>query len=100
MTSKGWEQDMWSHLIKLVSFSKGALIVGVAASAAMVSNAEFSNSPSHNELPSATPSAIVAVATPKVEVGSPTKPTEKPATEKPATEPKAKDAVAPVASGE
>ena len=90
---------MWSHLIKLVSFSKGALIVGVAASAAMVSNAEFSNAPSHNELPSATPSAIVA-ATPKTEVGSPTKPVEKPATEKPATEPKAKDAVAPVASGE
>jgi len=53
---------MWSHLIKLVSLSKGALIVGVAASAAMVSNAEFSTAPSHNELPSATPSAIVSTA--------------------------------------
>ena len=45
MTSKGWEQDMWSHLIKLVSFSKGALIVGVAASAAMVSNARVAGEP-------------------------------------------------------
>ncbi|HEY8759115.1 MAG TPA: hypothetical protein VIN74_11520 [Candidatus Limnocylindria bacterium] len=49
---------MWSHLIKLVSLSKGALIVGVAASAAMVSNAEFSNAPSHNDLPS--PSAVLS----------------------------------------
>jgi hypothetical protein len=63
---------MWSHLIKLVSLSKGALVVGVAASAAMVSNAEFSNTPSHHEPPSATPSALVAPATPK--------PTERPST--------------------
>jgi hypothetical protein len=67
---------MWAHLIKLASLSKGALVVGVAASAAMVSNAEFSNAPSHQELPSASPSALVAPAT--------TKPTDKP-TEKPST---------------
>jgi hypothetical protein len=54
---------MWSQLIRVVGMSKGALVVGVAASAAMVSNAEFSNAPSHNELPSATPSALVS-ATP------------------------------------
>jgi hypothetical protein len=62
---------MWAHLIKLASLSKGALVVGVAASAAMVSNAEFSNAPSHQEQPSASPSALVAPASPK--------PTEKPA---------------------
>ena len=51
---------MWGHLIKLLSLGKGALIVGVAASAAMVSNAEISNAPSHqNNEPS--PSAIVSV---------------------------------------
>jgi hypothetical protein len=50
---------MWSHLIKIVSLSKGALVVGVAASAAMVSTAEFSNAPSHVDVPSAS----VAVAT-------------------------------------
>lgn len=83
--SKGWGKDMWSHLIKLVSLSKGALVVGVAASAAMVSNAEFSNAPSHNELPSATPAAIVSVTPttksvtePSVESSS--KPSEKPQT--------------------
>ena len=76
---------MWSHLIKLVSLSKGALVVGIAASAAMVSNAEFTNTPSHTELPSATPTAIVSVA-----------PTTKPVTEpvvesssKPSEQPKA-----------
>src|SRR5258708_927400 len=53
---------MWSQLLKIASMSKGALVVGVAASAAMVSNAEFSNAPSHNELPSATP---VESVTPK-----------------------------------
>jgi hypothetical protein len=86
---------MWSHLIKLVSLSKGALIVGVAASAAMVSNAEFSNTPSHTE-PSATPSAIVSPA-------PTTKPADEPSTkpsEKPATEPKAKDSGAPSTSAE
>ena len=51
---------MWSHLIKLASLSKGALVVGVAASAALVSTAEFSNAPSHDELPSPTPQAIVS----------------------------------------
>jgi hypothetical protein len=72
---------MWSHLIKLVSLGKGALIVGVAASAAMVSNAEFSNAPSHNEQPSATPSAIVSAApTTKPAVESSAKPSEKPTT--------------------
>ena len=67
---------MWAHLIKLATLSKGALVVGVAASAAMVSNAEFSNAPSHQEQPSTSPSALVAPASPK--------PTEKPA-EKPST---------------
>ncbi len=57
---------MWGHLIKLLSLGKGALVVGVAASAAMVSTAEISNTPSHNEQPSATP--IVSV------VPSPTTP--------------------------
>jgi hypothetical protein len=63
-------------LIKLVSLSKGALLVGVAASAAVVSNAEFSNAPSH---PSATASASASAASPNISVTSPT-PTEKPAT--------------------
>ena len=70
-------QDMWSHLIKLVSLSKSAVVVGVAASAALVSNAELSTAPSHVEQPSATPaiatkaelhpasSAPFAVAAPK-----------------------------------
>jgi hypothetical protein len=76
---------MWSHLIKLISLSKGALVVGVAASAAMVSNAEFSNAPSHHEMPSATPSALVAPATPK--------PTDKPSTANttPAASPKTEE---------
>jgi hypothetical protein len=81
-----------------VSLSKGALIVGVAASAAMVSNAEFSSAPSHNE-PS--PSAIVSATpttTPPVE--SSTKPTDKPVTDKPATEPKAKHSDVPSTSAE
>jgi hypothetical protein len=63
---------MWGHLIKLVSVGKGALVIGVAASAAMVSSAEVSNGPSHQELPSATPSALVTSAAPK--------PSEKPST--------------------
>jgi len=42
---------MWGHLIKLLSLGKGALVIGVAASAAMVSTAEISNAPSHNEQP-------------------------------------------------
>jgi hypothetical protein len=80
---------MWSHLIKLVSLSKGALIVGVAASAAMVSNAEFSTAPSHNELPSATPSAIVSTAPTTASVVEPSvKPTERPAKTDPKPEPK------------
>src|SRR5438093_1516298 len=45
---------MWGHLIKLLSLGKGALVVGVAASAAMVSTAEISNTPSHNEQPTPT----------------------------------------------
>ena len=56
-TSKGWGSEMWSYLFKLVSLGKGALVVGVAASAAMVSNAELSNAPSHHELPTAIVSA-------------------------------------------
>lgn len=54
---------MWSHLIKIVSLGKGALVIGVAASAAMVSSAEFSTVPSHQELPSATPITSAAPAT-------------------------------------
>ena len=95
MTSKGWGKDMWSHLIKLVSLSKGALVVGVAASAAMVSNAEFSNAPSHNELPSATPSALVSTAPTTAAVVEPVKPTEQPAKTEPKSEPKTQDSAAP-----
>ena len=84
--SKGWGKDMWSHLIKLVSLSKGALVVGIAASAAMVSNVEFSNTPSHNDLPSGTPTAIVSVA-----------PTTTPVTE-PVVEPSAKPSQQPKAA--
>ena len=55
---------MWVQLIKVATLSTGALIaliVGVAASAAMVSNAaELSNTPTQYELPSATPSAVVS----------------------------------------
>ena len=47
---------MWSQLLKIASLSKGALVVGVATGATLVSNAEFSNTPSH-EVPSATPAA-------------------------------------------
>ena len=53
---------MWSQLIKLASMSKGALVVGVAASAALVSNAEFSNTPSQHEQPSATQPAVTRPA--------------------------------------
>jgi len=94
MTSKGWDKDMWSHLIKLVSLSKGALIVGVAASAAMVSNAEFSNAPSHNDVASATPSAIVSTAPTTAPVIEPVKPTEQPAKPEPKAEPKTQDSAA------
>jgi hypothetical protein len=97
--SKGWDKDMWSHLIKLVSLSKGALIVGVAASAAMVSNAEFSNTPSHHELPSATRSAIVSTAPTTAPVVEPVKPTEQPAKPEPKveskSEPKTQDSATP-----
>lgn len=54
---------MWAELIKVASLSKGALVVGVAASAVMVSNAEFSNAPSHHEPPSAAPVVAVTPAT-------------------------------------
>ena len=73
---------MWGQLIKVASLSKSALVVGVAASAAMVSNAEFSNTPSHNEVPSATPIVSTAPsATPKRE----TTVTDPKATDKPTT---------------
>jgi hypothetical protein len=63
---------MWSQVIKLVSVSKGALVVGVAASAAMVSSAEFSTTPSRNEVPDATPvSAVAPVARPVATPESP-----------------------------
>src|SRR5207245_5746736 len=76
---------MWGHLIKLLSLGKGALVIGVAASAAMVSNAEISNTPSHhNEEPTPIVSVSAPPATPKTE--SSTKPTEKPkSTEQPKT---------------
>ena len=68
---------MWGHLIKLLSLGKGALVVGVAASAAMVSTAEISNAPSHHDEPSATPIALVS-APPTAKVEASTKPTDKP----------------------
>lgn len=43
--------------------SKGALVVGVAASAATVSGGVFSNTPSQHEVPSATPMVSTAPAT-------------------------------------
>ena len=86
---------MWSHLIKLVSLSKGALIVGVAASAAMVSNAEFSTPPSQHELPSTTPSAIVSTAPSTAPVTEPMKPTENPSKPEPKTEPKPQESATP-----
>jgi hypothetical protein len=53
----------------------------------MVSNAEFSNAPSHDEQPSATPSALVSAApTTKAAVESSTKPSEKPTTTTTTTE--------------
>ena len=78
---------MWSHLIKLVSLSKGALVVGVAASAAMVSNAEFSNAPLHQEQPSATASASATVTAKTITSVTAPKGTEKPATQNPTTTP-------------
>ena len=65
---------MWSQVFKIAGMSKGALVVGVAASAAMVSNAEFTNTPSHNELPSATPLTSVAPATSSRPATSPSAP--------------------------
>ena len=78
---------MWSHLIKIVSLGKGALVVGIAASAAMVSTAEFSNAPSH--VPS--PSASAGAAAPRP-VSSPSsfaspKVSDLPAVQPPASEP-------------
>src|SRR5438552_2330424 len=85
---------MWGHLIKLLSLSKGALVIGVAASAAMVSNAEISNTPSHhNEEPSATP-IVSIVPSPKTE--SSTKPTDKP---KSVEQPKSTEPSKPDVSG-
>jgi hypothetical protein len=52
---------MWGHLIKLLSLGKGMLVVGVAASAAVVSNAEIATTHHFSE-PSATP--IVSVSAP------------------------------------
>jgi len=91
---------MWSHLIKLASLSKGALIVGVAASAAMVSTAEFSTAPSHNELPSATPSAIASTAPTTAPATEPVKPTEQPANHEPKAEPKRQESAAPATTVE
>lgn len=72
---------MWGHLIKLVSLGKGALVVGVAASAAMVSNAEFSNAPSHQEQQSATASAAASASAKTTVSATAPKATEKPATQ-------------------
>ena len=55
--SKGWGQAMWGHLIKLLSLGKGALVIGVAASAAVVSNAEVANTHQYNE-----PTPVVSAA--------------------------------------
>ncbi len=54
---------MWAYLIKLVSLSKGVLVVGVA-SAAMLSTAEFSNAPSHHEPASLSVAAVPATTLP------------------------------------
>jgi hypothetical protein len=56
---------MWAQLIKVATLGKGALVVGIAASAAMVSNAaELPNTPSHNELPSPTAAATASPTAP------------------------------------
>lgn len=99
---------MWSHLIKLVSLGKGALVVGVAASAAMVSSAEISNAPARNEVPSASPSAIVSTAPTAKPAEPAVTPTEKPkAAEQPksieqpksAEQPKSNDPAKPDLTG-
>jgi len=95
---------MWSQLIKLASMSKGALVVGVAASAALVSNAEFSNTPSQHEVASATP--IVAVAPASSRPASPPstrvepKKSDQPATQLPAASPKTELSTVGLAHGE
>src|SRR5260370_1270877 len=92
--SKGWGNDMWGHLIKLLSLGKGALVIGVAASAAMVSTAEISNTPSHhNEEPSATPIVLVSASPtatrPANSPSSPAKPktSDVPAVQQPSSPP-------------
>ena len=78
---------MWSQLIKVASLSKGALVVGVAASAAMVSNAEFSNTPSHHEASPVNHSA--EVSTPPVttrQANSPSAPTSPKVSDVPAVQ--------------
>jgi len=74
---------MWSLLIKVASLGKGALVVSVAASAVMVSNAELSTAPSHHDTPPAfaTPEA----KTPKTEFAV-TAPVSKPSTTEPKTD--------------
>ena len=97
---------MWSQLIKVATMSKGALVVGIAASAAMVSNAEFSNTPSHNEVPSATPIVSTAPASSSQPANSPSsrvepKKTDVPAAQLPAsTTPLAPSAQSGLAHGE
>ena len=88
---------MWSQLIKVASMTKGALVVGVAASAAMVSNAEFSNTPSQHEVSPAAP--IVSTATapasqPAISLSSRVEPkrSEVPAAQLPVTAPSASPA--------
>ena len=75
---------MWSQLIKLASISKGALVVGVAASAALVSNAEFSNTPSQHEQPSA--AQLAATQTPPRQANSPSTRVEPKKSDEPAAQ--------------
>lgn len=81
--------------------SKGALVVGVAASAAVVSGAEFSNTPSHNEVPTATPIVSTSPVT-RTTAPAPTEPkrTDAPSAKQPAgpAQPEQAPSVTPKAS--
>ena len=87
---------MWSLLIKVASMGKGALVVSVAASAVLVSNAELS--PQIHDTPPAITAPATTTETPGLAVTPPkapavhnTKPTSEPKPEnktEPKTEPK------------
>ena len=74
---------MWSLILRFATITKGALVVGVAASAAMVSSADVSNA-THHETPSATASATTRPTSTPSSVTLP-KPTEIPAVHSPST---------------